>query len=1465
VGWRRASGGDGVCVFGAGAVLTVDEGSVLSSCSASGVSVVRVGTGSSVVLRGGASRIEVRGVRFVFEAGSLNSSFTNVDADANVRVSGELSLVSFAEDSAGVGVANEQRERESRGESSELFSLASGRAVVGREDCDCPGSYTNGGHSCMCIGDRLTVDGDSGIGSGWPLLDRVSQHLLIKRLASATATTISNAFPALTTVGYLYIKDNSGLHSLVNPLPVLHTVLLDINIESPGPMTVEDAFNGVTSVGRNVEFYGLSSLVRIISCFNSLLTTDSISIGSSNLMWMNDSFNALPVTYAIAFKYNPALLGVVRSFESLVAVTGRVNFIGNPALIHLDAFNALRSTPWLSITESTLSTIAGFRALSQLAADNGNLELTSAVPFDNGDIGFPSLGLVYFRIKVQAPEFASLATFDREWTHPPVVYLPLPHSICCDEHVRALRSAAVALGYPCLNCTSCGNGILNFGEVWDDGVTCGLRDGLCSNYLDCENREPCLLWACVSGQCQSEVSVGMSCDDGDGCSVNDTCRGGGVCAGVPLECDDGDDCTVDACVNGDCYTMLSSSKECEKAQSTLQISNHLAHSHVLESVHPTWRFPGDIAVDEVSGDVLFVGKWEQGNFDRENQYIGRATTGSEPRVIIDTTQASINFMRVDWSGRKVYYSAGNTVERANLDGSGVESVTHFIANAFDVDASVGIIYYSSATKNIEKVGIDGGSVTTLVSEGLAAVPGVVRIDVPNAMVYWDSGLSIQRVSVSGGTPVTILGHSRNQRWDMVDIAIDSLSGKLYWCETVTGWVLRANLDGSSRELVLDQRHNLENPWGLAIDTTRRMLYVTDSRARDVSLAVLVRTCLPGPNCSLCPIPSTGACDDRDPCTEDDVCDGAGICVGVPLNCDDGNNATLNVCADGSCMHLPQVSFECSSSQSSLPSYPCPSLNCSDGNPCTTDYCDTTAGACVSVNADVCCDDGLNCTMNDWCSGGVCEGQSLVCTANDPCFVGVCDESSGSCVFTADPSCSGTCVNGSDCDDGDACTENDACLNGHCSGEPVGCVPESRCLFAVCADGECWFSAVPDGVACNDSDACTGDDACVSGVCVGQAVDCDDGNVCSDDVCVEGGCTYSVRTGPCVEGNVTGECEDGLCVVACVVRADCPVNASTPCLSPVCVDNVCVDEPLSAVACDDGDACSLNDTCVDGACVGVPKVCPSSECTGSTCLNGTCIDSWLTEPCDDGLWCIVSDRCTDGVCSGEERDCRDDQLCTADLCVEAERGCAHVYNMASCDDLDPCTVRDACGHGVCAGVPMDCDDRKDCTADVCVGGQCVHTNTTGACANAVGEAGVCDGSHCVVGCRDPADCADSNPCTLDVCSAGLCAYVNTTGPCLDVRYGQDVPAVCVGSVCTPECYADADCATGVPCRVGMCLGWRCIESAADDGAGCSDGNDCTVRPSPGCPTQTLYHALPEETGPLLVRPHLILPKRLYTHR
>lgn len=79
-----------------------------------------------------------------------------------------------------------------------------------------------------------------------------------------------------------------------------------------------------------------------------------------------------------------------------------------------------------------------------------------------------------------------------------------------------------------------------------------------------------------------------------------------------------------------------------------------------------------------------------------------------------------------------------------------------------------------------------------------------------------------------------------------------------------------------------------------------------------------------------------------------------------------------------------------------------------------------------------------------------------------------------------------------------------------------------CTAHSCDAGSCNYP--PTAEPCDDADACTQTDTCSEGACIGVAVDCSDGNVCTFDSCdAERGCSNTVIDGCCLSDD---DCPEG---------------------------------------------------------------------------------------------------------------------------------------------------------------------------------------------------------------------------------------------------------------------------------------------------------------------------------------------------
>ncbi len=638
-----------------------------------------------------------------------------------------------------------------------------------------------------------------------------------------------------------------------------------------------------------------------------------------------------------------------------------------------------------------------------------------------------------------------------------------------------------------------------------------------------------------------------------------------------------------------------------------------------------------------------------------------------------------------------------------------------------------------------------------------------------------------------------------------------------------------------------------------------------------------------------------------------------------LQCDPGEGCFLDKCSDNktcqsgwcvqhmgegvcsqTCQEECPTGWSCQQVAGTDPDvvYICVSSYANLCRPCSTnDNCKSVGGAedaCIDYGPDgnFCggpCGDAGECPWGFSCKDvTTVEGSSLQQCVND---TGECPCTDSSVALGLTTPCEvanelGTCTGKRTCTedsltDCDAATPAEESCNGlddDCDGEVNEpalvdgdyvnlCNDDNDCTDDKCTGEEGCVNEVLVTGDCSDENPCTVADHCVEGTCMGDQVECDDGNPCTDNVCTEtGGCEYPANSAPCDDDNpctLADQCNDGTCTGTpvdcdCLADEDClELEDGDQCNGTLACDTEtlpykCVVDPATVVTCpdpegensfclqancdpgtgacsfapnhegflcDNANACTVNDKCVDGECAGGKEVnCnDGNPCTDDSCDGEVgCIHANNGAPCDDGQLCSKGDTCSAGTCTGgQEVDCNDGNDCTADNC-DNQLGCIHeLLDGGQCNDGNLCTETDSCHDGVCVGTDeVNCNDDNPCTDNIC--------NPATGCVSVLNEApcnddDVCStDDHCHLGdCVGGGQlgCSDGNPCTSDSCSPGIgCQFFPV----------------------------DIECNDGSKCTVGdHCAGGWCVSGPILD---CDDNNSCTedaCEPELGC---TYAHTL-----------------------
>ena len=219
--------------------------------------------------------------------------------------------------------------------------------------------------------------------------------------------------------------------------------------------------------------------------------------------------------------------------------------------------------------------------------------------------------------------------------------------------------------------------------------------------------------------------------------------------------------------------------------------------------------------------------------------------------IVTTGLRTPTNIAVDMNTNHVYWTDSGTdkIQGSNLDGFNIEDiVTTGLRTPTDVevDTFTGYIYWvDSGTDKIQRANlydtmagssINPADIQDIITTGLRT-PTDIALDAydPNlGKVYWtDSGTDkIQRANLDGSNVQDLVTEGLRTP---TGIALDLIEGKMYWTDSGTDKIQRANLDGSNIEDIVT---GLRTPTGIAVDPEGGKVYWTDSGTDTIQRANL---------------------------------------------------------------------------------------------------------------------------------------------------------------------------------------------------------------------------------------------------------------------------------------------------------------------------------------------------------------------------------------------------------------------------------------------------------------------------------------------------------------------------------------------------------------------------------------------------------------------------------------------------
>ena len=243
------------------------------------------------------------------------------------------------------------------------------------------------------------------------------------------------------------------------------------------------------------------------------------------------------------------------------------------------------------------------------------------------------------------------------------------------------------------------------------------------------------------------------------------------------------------------------------------------------SLQPTITLAGSV----IGSPAIYWADKQEGNIQRVN--LNNLNVEDIVTGVPDSSAIAL-----DLTGGQIYWAETGTgkIRRANLNGNpNVQDILTELTgpSSIALDLVRGKIYWTDqnwdpstgavSTSKIQSANLNGNPNVRDIVTGLGIAESLA-LDVSTGKVYWTDSETgkIQRANLNGSNVEDLVTGVRMPN----DIALDAAGGKMYWADYESKQILRANLNGSNIETLVD---GLAGPAGIVLDIARRKVYWTD--------------------------------------------------------------------------------------------------------------------------------------------------------------------------------------------------------------------------------------------------------------------------------------------------------------------------------------------------------------------------------------------------------------------------------------------------------------------------------------------------------------------------------------------------------------------------------------------------------------------------------------------------------------